>query len=34
MQIIASLLLCVNIFVCYSIKAMEANYGRDEAIKL
>jgi hypothetical protein len=32
-QIIASLLLCVNIFGCKSVRAMEANSGRDEAIK-
>jgi hypothetical protein len=32
-QTIASSLLCVNIFGCLSVKAMEANSGSDEAIK-
>jgi hypothetical protein len=33
MKIIASSLLCVLIFCCESVKAMEANSGSDEAIK-
>jgi hypothetical protein len=32
MQIIASSLLCINIFVCLSVKAMEANLGNNESI--
>jgi hypothetical protein len=33
MKIITSLLLCINIFCCKNVKAMEANSGSDEAIK-
>jgi hypothetical protein len=33
MEFIASSLLCVNIFVCYSVKAMMANSGSNEAMK-
>jgi hypothetical protein len=33
MQIITSSLLCINIFFCLCVKAIEANLGSDEAIK-